>query len=101
MQTSVHRMHENEQGRAVQHRELYSVSCDKPFVVVESARQVQLFATPLTVTRKAPLSLGFSRQEYWLGLTFLSPGDLPDLGIKPASPVLQADSLPLSHQGSP
>ena len=81
--------------------ELYSVSCEKPFVVVESASQVQLFATPWTVTCKAPLSLGFSRQGYWLGLTFLSPGDLPDLGVKPASPVLQADSLPLSHQGSP
>ena len=43
----------------------------------------------------------FSRQEYWRGLPFPSPGDLPDLGIKPASPALQADSLLLSHQGSP
>ena len=46
---------------------------------------------------QAPLSIGFSRQEYWSGLPFPSPGDLPDPGIKPESPVLQADSLPLSH----
>ena len=42
----------------------------------------------------------FSRQEHWSGLPFLSPGDLPNLGIEPRSPELQADSLPLSHQGS-
>ena len=42
---------------------------------------------------QAPLSMRFSRQEYWSGLPFLSPGDLPDPGIKPGSPVLQADSL--------
>ena len=45
--------------------------------------------------------MGFSRQEYWSGLPFLSPGDLPDPGIEPGSPALQADSLSLSHQGSP
>ena len=57
-----------------------------------------------TVACQAPLSMWFSQQEYWSGLPFPSPGDLPDLGIKPMSPVspaLQADSLPLSHQGSP
>ena len=42
----------------------------------------------------APLSMGFSRQEYWSGLPFPSPGDLPDPGIEPRSPALQADSLP-------
>ena len=50
------------------------------------------------------LSMGFPRQEYWhglLGLPFPSPGGLPNPGIEPASPALQADSLPLSHQGSP
>ena len=41
----------------------------------------------------------FLRQEYWSGLPFPSPGDLPDPGIKPTSPALEADSLPLSHQG--
>ena len=45
--------------------------------------------------------MGFSRQEYWSGFLFPSPGDLPNPGIKPGSPALQADSLPLSHQGSP
>ena len=59
------------------------------------------FATPWTGAHQAPLSMEFPRQEYWTGLPFSSPGDLPDPGIKPVSPALQADSLPLSHQGSP
>ena len=50
---------------------------------------------------QAPLSMGLSRQEYWGGLPCPPPGDLPDPGMDPESPVLQADSLPLSHQGSP
>ena len=50
--------------------------------------------TPLTVTRQAPLSMGFSRQEYWSGLPFPSPGHLPDPGIEPGSPALRADPLP-------
>ena len=49
--------------------------------------------TPWTVARQVPLSMGFSRQEHWSGLLFPSPGDLPDPGIKPRSPALQADSL--------
>ena len=60
--------------------------------------RVQLFATPWTVAHQAPLSMGFSKQEYWSGLPFPSPGDLPDPGIEPRSlmsPVLQADSLPV------
>ena len=65
---------------------------------------VWLFATLWTVACQAPLSMGFSRQEYWSGLPYPPPRDLPDPGIKPTSPAvpaLQADSLPLSHQGSP
>ena len=54
---------------------------------------VPLFATPGTVARQAPLSMGFPRQEYWSGLPFPSPGNLPDLRIEPESPALQADSL--------
>ena len=50
--------------------------------------------TPGTVACQAPLSMGFSRQEYWSGLPFPSPEDLPDPGIEPRSPALQADSLP-------
>ena len=48
---------------------------------------------------QAPLSMGFSRQEYWSGLPFPSSGDLPDPGMEPASPARQADSLPLHHLG--
>ena len=54
---------------------------------------VGLFATPWTVTYQAPLSMGFSREEYWSGLPFPPPEELPDPGIKPSSPALQADSL--------
>ena len=50
-------------------------------------------ATPWTVACQVPLSMGFSRREYWSGLLFPSPGDLPDPGIEPRSPALQADSL--------
>ena len=63
------------------------------------------FVVTWTVGHQAPLSIGFSRQEYWSGLPFPSPGDLPDPGVKPASPAaspaLQADSLLLSHLGGP
>ena len=51
-------------------------------------------ATPWTVAYQAPLSMGFFRQEFWGGLPFPSLGDLPNPGIKPRSPALQADSLP-------
>ena len=55
----------------------------------------------MTAACQAPLSMGFSRQEYWSGLLVLFPGDLPDPGIEPESFALLADFLPLSHQGSP
>ena len=61
----------------------------------------QLFATPWTITHQAPLSMGFSRQEYWSVWPCPSPGDLPNPGIKLVSPTVQEDSLPLSHLGSP
>ena len=54
-----------------------------------------------TVSCQALLSMGFPRLEYWRELPFSSADDLPDAGIKPMSPALQADSLPLSHQGNP
>ena len=59
---------------------------------------VQTFATPWTVAHQAPLSMGFSRQEYWIGLPFPSPGDLPDTGIKSESSALQVDLYHLSHR---
>ena len=68
-------------------------------VLVKSLSRVQLFATPWTVTYQAPPTMGFSRQEYWSGLPFPSPGDLPNPGIEPWSPALQADTLPSEQQG--
>ena len=62
---------------------------------------VRLFATPWTVAHQAPLSMGFSRPEYWSGLPFPSPGDLPNSGIEPRSPTWQADSLPAEPPGKP
>ena len=60
---------------------------------VKSLSRVQLFATPWTVAYQAPPSMGFSRQEYWSGLPFPSPGDRPGPGIEPRSPTLEADTL--------
>ena len=60
---------------------------------VKLLSRVQLFATPWTVPYQASLSMGFPRQEHWSGLPFPSPGDLPDPGIEPRSPALQADAL--------
>ena len=68
---------------------------------MKSLSHVRLFATPWTVARQAPLSMGFSRQEDWSGLPFPSPGDLPNPGIKPRSPKLQADALSSEPPGNP
>ena len=65
----------------------------------EVAQSVRLFATPWTVAYQAPLFMGFSRQEYWSGLPFPPPGDLPDPGIEPGSPALEADALPSEPPG--
>ena len=59
----------------------------------KSFSRVQLFATPWTVAFEVPPSTEFSRQKYWSGLPFPSPGDLPDPGIEPGSPALQADDF--------
>ena len=70
-------------------------------VKVKSLSHVQLFATPWTVAYQAPRSMGFSRQEYWSGLPFPSPGDLPNPGIEPGSPALQTDVLLSEPLGKP
>ena len=70
-------------------------------VKVKSLSRLRLFVTPWTVAQQAPPSLGFSRPEYWSGLLFPSPGDLPDPGIEPRSPVLQADALTSEPPGKP
>ena len=68
-------------------------------VKVNPLSHVQLFATPWTEAYQAPPSLRFSRQEYWSELPLPSPGDLPDPGIEPRSPELQADALPSELTG--
>ena len=68
---------------------------------MKSLSCVQLFATPWTVAYQAPLSMDFSRQKYWSGSPFPSPGDLPNPGVKPGSPTLQADTLPSEPPGKP
>ena len=68
---------------------------------MKSLSRVRLFATPWTVAYQAPPSMGFSRQEYWSGVPFPSPGDLPDPGIEPGSPALQADALTSEPPGKP
>ena len=62
---------------------------------------VQLFVTPWTVARRAPLSMGFSRQEYWSGLPFPSSGNRPNPGIKPASPALAGGFFTTEPRGKP
>ena len=66
---------------------------------VKSLSRVRLLATLWTVAYQAPLTIGFSRQEYWSGSPFPSPGDLPNPGIEPGSPALQADALPSEPSG--
>ena len=62
---------------------------------------VQLFATPWTIARQAPLSMGFSKQEYWSGLPFPIPGDLPYSGIEPTSPKLAGRFFTTVPPGKP
>ena len=69
--------------------------------VVKLLSRVQLFASPWTVAYQAPPSMGFSRLEYWSGLPFPSPGNLPNPGIEPGSPAFQADTLTSAPPGKP
>ena len=69
-------------------------------VKVKSLSSVRLFATPWTVAYQAPQSMEFSRQEYWIRLPFPSPEDLPNPGIEPGSPALQAGALPSEPPGN-
>ena len=65
------------------------------------ANSCPTLAIPWTLAHQAPRSMGFSRQEYWSGLPFPSPGDLPDPGVEALSPELQADCLPSEPPGKP
>ena len=70
-----------------------------PQVKVNSLSHVRLFVTPWTVAYQAPPSMGFPKQEYWNGLPFPSPGDLPGQGVEPESPALQVHALPSEPPG--
>ena len=65
------------------------------------AQSCPILCDPMAVVCQAPLSIGFSRQDYWSGLPFSSPGDLPNPGIKPGFLALQVDSLPPEPPGKP
>ena len=71
------------------------------YMHTQSLSHVRLFATALTVACQAPLTIGFSQQEYWNGLAFPPPGDLPDSGIKPASPALAGGFFTIEPPGKP
>ena len=74
------------------------ISCAVLYLVAQSCPAL---CDPMTVACRAPRSTGFSRQEYWRGLPCPPPGDLPDPGIEPRCPTLQADSLPSEPPGKP
>ena len=78
--------------------ETSDVTC---YSVVLVAKSCLALLDPMDCSRQAPLSMGFPRQEYWSGLPFPLPGDLPDPGIKPRSSALQADTLPSEPPGKP
>ena len=80
--------------RRMEDTDSYTQGHSQPTVCIQSLSHVQLLVTPWTIACQAPLSMGFSRQEYWSGLPFLPPGDLPDSATEsksPASPALQAE----------
>ena len=102
-------LHPHSLGAAIRKRKLYSQreaqpwngrSPKKKIFLSESVSRFANSVTPWTPhgAHQAPLSMEFSRQEYWSGLPFPSPGDLPDPWIEPTSPALHEDSLPLSQQ---
>ena len=93
--------------REISHRNLYVLSdgiimvCLFSIIVSVSCSLAKLFVTLWTIACQAPLSMGLPSQEYWSRLPFPPPGDLPDAGIEPRSPALQADSLPPKPPGKP
>ena len=82
--------------------EMYWITCSRrPESESEVTQLCPTLCDPMDLAYQAPLSMGFPRLEYWSGLPFSSPGDLPDPGIKPRSPALQADALPSEPPGKP
>ena len=82
----------------IQRQQCKRNNCSHILLKVKLLKRFRLFATPWTIAYQAPPSMGFSRQEYWSGLP--SPGNLPDPGIKPGYPALQADALPSELPGN-
>ena len=80
---------------------MYFTVYNSQFFCAQSQGLVHLFATPWTVPRQAPPSMEFSRQKYWSGLQFPSPGDVPDPGIKPVSPALAGRFFTTEPPGKP
>ena len=101
------RLHSQKQGAGSKYDVFYSSLCafSLSWGIGESPAckwsEVKLFVTQWTVACQAPLSMGLSRQEYWSGLSFPSPGDLPNPGIEPGSPELQANPLSFEPAGKP
>ena len=95
--------HHNSKASILQRSAFFMVQLSHPYVKVKLLSHVRLFVTlsPWTVAHQAPPSMGFSRQEYWSGLPFPSPGDHPNPGIEPRSPTLQADALTSGPPGKP
>ena len=89
------------QGEEIPHAQGKGKAPPKPWKKMKSLSRVRLFVTPGTVAYQAPLSMEFSREEYWSGLPFPSPGDLPHPGIEPGSPALQAEGLLSEPPGKP
>ena len=94
--------HHSSKASVPQHSAYFMIQLSHPYMTPGSHFSlVQLFATLWSVAHQAPLPMGFSRQEYCSGLPCLPLGDLPEPGIEPRSPALQAYSLLLTHRGSP
>ena len=109
-----HNRFEESRGKTIPREWKYSCCCSADVIphsacllsvvvvkVVKSLSRVRLFETPWTAAYQAPQSMEFSRQEYWSGLPFPSPGDLPNPGIEPRSPALRADALLSEPSGKP
>ena len=80
---------------------LFNIQTNESESESEVAQSCPTLCNPWTIAHQAPPSMGFSRQEYWSGLPFPSPGDLLDPGIEPRSPTLQADALTSAPPGKP
>ena len=103
-------IHSGEQGHVTLYYSAYNIATSHSLTPLQPylgggggliAKSRPTLATPWTVACQAPLSMGFSRQEYWSGLLFPSPGNLSNPGIEPWPPALQADSLPTKLQAKP